>query len=86
MTELLSIDCSVSIEIHLILLVQATVSMDESMGIQLLTLWFVLLIFLQTLPGGSNFFMSVLGLVATLLVFALPFVIITIFTRQFTEG
>ena len=60
--------------------------MDESLGIQLVTLWFVLLIFLQTLSGDSNVSMSSVALVATVLAFVLPFVLIAVFIVQFTEG
>jgi hypothetical protein len=74
-----------SIEIHFILLVQDAVRMDESAGIQLVTLWFVLLIFLETVSEGANPLISGAAFLAMLLVFAIPFLIVLLLASQFVE-
>lgn len=49
--------------------------MNDSIFIHLTTLWFVILIFIQTGPDTANGLMMAVGLLANLLAFAIPFVI-----------
>ncbi|WEL22342.1 hypothetical protein [Halorhabdus sp. BNX81] len=52
--------------------------MADAPIVQLLTLWFVAAIFLQTESGGSGLFVRMIGLFALLLVYLLPFVILAL--------
>lgn len=53
--------------------------MEDTPVIQLVTLWFVVLIYIQTGSGGSGAVNMILGTVAILLVYILPLTLI-IFT------
>ncbi|RZV05272.1 hypothetical protein SAMN05192552_10934 [Natrinema hispanicum] len=53
--------------------------MEDTPVIQLVTLWFVVLIYIQTGSGGSGAVNMILGAVAILLVYILPLTLI-IFT------
>lgn len=46
--------------------------MDRSEGWQVLTLWFVVMIFVQTGSGADNPIYTAIGLAALVLVYALP--------------
>jgi len=53
--------------------------MDDIPVIQLVTLWFVILVYIQTSSGGGGAVNMILGTVAILLVYILPLILI-IFT------
>ncbi|MFB6165239.1 MAG: hypothetical protein ABEJ31_08785 [Haloarculaceae archaeon] len=46
--------------------------MDDSETVELLTLWFVVLIFVQTTSGGANPVVTAIGMFAIFLVYAIP--------------
>lgn len=57
--------------------------MDDTIFIHLTTLWFVILIFIQTGPDTTNGLMMAIGLLATLLAFVIPFVIFLLLLSMF---
>ena len=60
--------------------------MDRSELVQTLTLWFVVLIFIQTAPGTSDSqVVDAIGIFAILLMYLLPALIIFEFVSDFTE-
>jgi len=50
--------------------------MDDTPVIQLVTLWFVILVYIQTSSGGGGVVNMILGTVAILLVYILPLILI----------
>jgi len=57
--------------------------MDDSSLVRLLTLWFVVLTFIQTGSGGGNAVISAIGIFALLLAYALPAVILARLVERF---
>lgn len=53
--------------------------------IQLLTLWFVVLIFLQTGSGGGGPLVTAIGIVAVLLLYAIPAIVLLDVVGRFTS-
>jgi len=56
--------------------------MKKSVALQALTLWFVLLIFLQTGPSDPNPFTTTIALVAVSLVFLIPVYLLVEFVGE----
>jgi hypothetical protein len=51
-------------------------AMDDSAIIQLTTLWFVILVFIQTGSGGSGPLLTAIGILAILLSYIIPVTIL----------
>jgi len=49
--------------------------MDDSTLIQLATLWFVILVFIQTGSGGSGPLLTAIGILAIFLAYIIPVII-----------
>lgn len=49
--------------------------MDDSTLIQLTTLWFVILVFIQTGSGGSGPLLTAIGILAIFLAYIIPVII-----------
>ena len=56
--------------------------MDDSQVIQLLTLWFVVLIYIQTGSGGSGPVITAIGVFAILLAYVIPLTILALLIVQ----
>lgn len=60
--------------------------MDDTAIIQLTTLWFVILIFIQTGSGGSGPLITGIGVFAILLAYIIPIMIVALLIVRFLEG
>ena len=59
--------------------------MDNSTIIQLTTLWFVILIFIQTGSGGSGALLNAIGILAILLAYIIPVTILGLLAIRLLE-
>lgn len=59
--------------------------MNDSRLIQLTTLWFVILIFIQTGSDAANGLLTAIGILAIFLAYIIPFVILGLFVFQVIE-
>ena len=57
-------------------------SMNDSILIQLTTLWFVILIFIQTGSGGAGSLITAVGILAILLAYIIPVSILGLLVRR----
>lgn len=60
--------------------------MNSNPIIQLVTLWFVILIFLQTGTGGGGTFNMAIGTIAILLTYIIPLTLVTYSVLQLTDN
>ena len=59
--------------------------MDNSTIIQLTTLWFVILIFIQTGSGGSGALLNAIGILSILLAYIIPVTILGLLAIRLLE-
>ena len=59
--------------------------MDNSTIIQLTTLWFVILIFIQTGSGGSGALINAIGILSILLAYIIPVTILGLLAIRLLE-
>jgi len=60
--------------------------MDDISVTQLATLWFVILIFIQTGSGGGSAGNMIIGLVAILLMYILPLTVVILAVLRLTDN
>ena len=60
--------------------------MDDISITQLVTLWFVVLIFIQTGSGGGSAGNMIIGLVAILLMYILPLTVVILAVLRLTDN
>jgi len=60
--------------------------MDDTPVIQLVTLWFVVLIFIQTGSGGGGALNMAIGIIAILLMYIIPLALIIFAVLQFIDN
>ncbi len=60
--------------------------MDDISITQLVTLWFVVLIFVQTGSGGGSAVNMIIGIVAILLMYILPLTVVILTVLRLTDN